>query len=113
MHHTQNYFPAWITEGSYTLKGTRLKPRAVLGGDGIWKNQSFSKGYADNWGDDKVLDSNDIYLYNQFDLNDAIDNTGNSVSLQQIHFIKVQSAILHNVPAIGEVSTEVCGVKVF
>ena len=112
-YHVQNYFPAWISGDSYTLKGTKLEPRTILGSDGIWKNLSFSKGYADNWGEDKVLNSNNIYQYNQLDLDNAIDESGNPVTLQQIHFIKVQSAILHNVPVIGEVSTEVCGVKVF
>ncbi|MDR0659585.1 MAG: cell surface protein [Prevotellaceae bacterium] len=112
-YHSQNYYPAWITDNSYTLRGTKLEPRTVVGNDGIWKNLPFSKGYADNWGDDKVLDGNNSYLYNRLDLDDAIDQSGNSVSLQQIHFIKVQSAILHNVPSIGELSTEVYGVKVF
>ena len=51
--------------------------------------------------------------YNQFDLDDAVDQNGNPVTLERIHFVKVQSAILKNVESIGEVSTEVVGFKAF
>ena len=40
-------------------------------------------------------------------------SAGNSVKLDRIHFVKVQSAILKNVESIGEVSTEVLGFKAF
>ena len=95
-----------------TLTGSMLEPRTVLEG-GKWKNQSFGKGYADNWGSDMAKDDNGNYRYNQFDLDDAIDSNGNSVKLDRIHFVKVQSAILKNVESIGEVSTEVLGFKAF
>ena len=47
------------------------------------------------------------------DLDDAVDQNGNPVTLERIHFVKVQSAILKNVESIGEVSTEVVGFKAF
>ena len=72
------YYPNWIEEDSYTLTGSMLEPRTVLEG-GKWKNQSFGKGYADNWGSDMAKDDNGNYRYNQFDLDDAIDSNGNSV----------------------------------
>ena len=75
--------------------------------------KDFGKGYADNWGSDMAKDDNGNYRYNQFDLDDAIDSNGNSVKLDRIHFVKVQSAILKNVESIGEVSTEVLGFKAF
>ena len=111
-YHAQMYYPNWIEEDSYTLTGSMLEPRTVLEG-GKWKNQSFGKGYADNWGSDMAKDDNGNYRYNQFDLDDAIDSNGNSVKLDRIHFVKVQSAILKNVESIGEVSTEVLGFKAF
>lgn len=111
-YHAQMYYPNWIKEDSYTLTGSMLEPRTVLEG-GKWKNQSFGKGYADNWGSDMAKDDNGNYRYNQFDLDDAIDSNGNSVKLDRIHFVKVQSAILKNVESIGEVSTEVLGFKAF
>ena len=105
-YHDQMYYPAWITSDSYTLKGSRLEPRSVLENN-IWKNDSFGWGYADNMGNDVSLSSGNLYNYNQFDLDNAIDSEGKTVALTQIHFVRVQSAILKNVPLIGEVSTEV------
>ncbi len=106
------YYPNWIKEDSYTLKGSMLEARTEQEG-GIWKNKDFGKGYADNWGSDMAKDDNGNYQYNQFDLDDAVDQNGNPVTLERIHFVKVQSAILKNVESIGEVSTEVVGFKAF
>lgn len=111
-YHDQMYYPNWIKEGSYTLKGSMLEARTEQEG-GIWKNKDFGKGYADNWGSDIAKDDNGNYRYNQFDLDDAVDQNGNPVTLERIHFVKVQSAILKNVESIGEVSTEVVGFKAF
>lgn len=111
-YHKQIYYPEWIKEDSYTLTGSMLEPRTVQEG-GVWKNQDFGKGYADNWGSDIAKDDNGNYRYNQFDLDDAVDQDGNRVKLERILFVKVQSAILKNVEKIGEVSTEVVGFKVF
>ena len=96
----------------YELKGSMLEARTEQEG-GIWKNKDFGKGYADNWGSDMAKDDNGNYRYNQFDLDDAVDQNGNPVTLERIHFVKVQSAILKNVESIGEVSTEVVGFKAF
>lgn len=109
-YHDQMYYPNWIKEDSYTLKGSMLEARTEQEG-GIWKNKDFGKGYADNWGSDMAKDDNGNYRYNQFDLDDAVDQNGNPVTLERIHFVKVQSAILKNVESIGEVSTEVVGFK--
>lgn len=111
-YHKQMYYPAWITEDSYTLKGSMLQPRTVYE-NSTWKNQSFGWGYADNMGTDTEKASNGTYRYNQFELDNAVDVEGNAVVLKQIHFVKVQNAILKNVDAIGEVSTEVAGFKIF
>ena len=89
-----------------------LQPRTVNEG-GVWKNQAFGWGYADNMGKDIEKSANGVYRYNQFELDNAIDAEGNAVVLNQIHFVKVQSGILENVDVIGEVSTEVVGFKIF
>lgn len=44
-----------------------------------------------------------------FDISWAIDNEGSYLELEQIHFVKVQSAILHEGGFLGEVSTEITG----
>lgn len=110
--HDQMYYPAWITADSYTLKGSMLQARTVNEG-GTWKNQSFGWGYADNMGSDIEKSANGVYRYNQFELDNALDAQGNPAVLEQIHFVKVQSAILKNVDVIGEVSTEVVSFKIF
>lgn len=111
-YHDQTYYPNWIKEDQYTLTGSMLEPRTVQE-SGIWKNKDFGKGYADNWGSDKVTDDNGNYRYNQFELDDAVDQNGHPIQVDRIHFVKVQSAILKNVESIGEVSTEVVGFKAF
>ena len=111
-YHDQMYYPKWVTNNTYTLTGSMLENRTVKDGS-IWKNLNFGWGYADNIGSDTEKNSNGDYRYNQFDLDNAIDADGNAVELTEIHFVKIQSAILHNADILGEVSTEVCGFKVF
>lgn len=112
-YHKQMYYPNWIKEDSYTLTGSMLEHRTILDEEsGKWKNQDFGEGYADNWGTDLAVDKNNTY-YNQFDLDKAIDKDGKKVTLKSVHFVKVQSAILKNAGWLGEVSTEVCGFKIF
>ncbi|MEG0796669.1 MAG: cell surface protein [Odoribacter sp.] len=111
-YHDQMYYPAWVKENSYTLKGSSLEAKTEKVG-GNWVNPKFGWGYADNLGSDMEKKTNGGYRYNQLDLDNAVDAAGEPVVLQQIHFVKVQSAILKNVETIGEVSTEVIGFKVF
>lgn len=112
-YHQQMYYPNWIEEDSYTLTGSKLEARTEQLESGIWTNKDFGKGYADNWGSDRATNANGNYMYNQFDLDDAVDADGNAVTLNQIHFVKVQTAILSSVEVIGEVSTEILGFKTF
>lgn len=110
-YHSQMYYPDWIKENSYTLKGSKLEDKITHNGN--WQNESFAWGYADNIGKDIVNDDNGNYRYNQLELDNAVDQDGNPVKLTQIHFVKVQSAILGNADILGEVSTEVVGFKAF
>lgn len=110
-YHAQMYYPDWIKEDSYTLKGSKLEDKITHNTN--WQNEPFGWGYADNLGADRANDDNGNYRYNQFELENAIDQDGNPVKLTQIHFVKVQSAILGNAGIIGEVSTEIVGFKAF
>lgn len=110
-HHAQMYYPNWIKEDSYTLKGSKLEDKITH--NGVWQNEAFGWGYADNMGKDVANDDNGNYRYNQFELDNAIEQDGTPVTLTEIHFVKVQSAILGNAGIIGEVSTEIVGFKVF
>ncbi len=116
-HTQESYYPAWVAEESYTLRGTRLAPNNSYEysdqyGVNIWIMKALEWGYADNYGNDKEN------VWNRFRIANAVDNTGNPVNLKYVDFVKVQSAVLSNCSmmegnmssAIGEVSTEVCGV---
>ncbi len=107
-HKQDYYYPAWISEDSYTLSGTRLQSRTETDDDGLISNNSYAWGYADNMGEDNIsLDG--MSQANRFKISDAVDYNGNPVELRAISFVKVQTAILANAGILGEVSTEVLG----
>lgn len=107
-HHKQeSYYPAWIGADSYTLRGTRLEARNVQDPEtGEWDNRPYDWGYADNAGDDLVAGTPPG---NGFRLANAVDASGRSVRLEQIHFVKVQTGVNAKSGPLGELSTEVCG----
>ena len=47
-----------------------------------------------------------------FDLSWAVDAEGKPVTLTDVKFVRVYSAVLFNAPPFGETSTEVCGIYV-
>lgn len=114
--HSQMYYPAWQKDAKYRLEGSLLQPKTELV-DGVWKNRSYGWGYVDNLGEDtefKTLgNGSKIYLYNKFDISDAVDKNGNQVTIEKIDFIKIQSAVQNNVDILGETSTEVLGFAFF
>lgn len=108
-HSQDYYYPAWIKEDSYTLTGTRLAPRTECDPEtGLWVNEPFPWGYADNMGEDcTALDG--MPQANRFRISDAVDADGNPVELRAISFVKVQTAVLAQAGSLGELSTEVLG----
>jgi len=112
-YHTQPYYyPNWVKERSYTLRGTCLKARNTESG-GIWYNGEFDWGYADNFGNDREpgenanADPNATY----FEIDNAVFANGKPANLKYIDFVKVQTGINTKSGWLGEVSTEVFGVK--
>lgn len=104
-------FPLWIKENNYSLQGTRLKRNTTQSG-GIWRNESYPWGYADNWGEDILAegDNHDAApVGNAFKIENAMYPDGTPVKLQYIDFIKVQTGIQSVAGVIGELSTEVFG----
>ena len=104
--HRQDYFPAWVTENEYTLSGTLLPDNSEwIEINQEWVLHAFEWGYADNFSTIDVMTDK----VNRFRISDARTASGELANLSQIDFVKVQSAtnVIH--PAIGEVSTEVCG----
>lgn len=110
-YHSQAfYYPNWIKEDSYTLKGTCLKARNVQDPvSGFWDNQSFDWGYADNFGQDKAdgenADAGPLQTY--FKISNAIHRDGSPAELKYIDFIKVQTGTNAKSGWLGEQSTEV------
>lgn len=98
--HKQSYFPLWIQGAEYTITGTLLPSDNInMTNPSNITSAAFEYGYADNTsGGDKI------------DIANAIDANGNSVSLQGVHFIKIQTGIQANMGWLGELSTEVLGV---
>lgn len=108
--HRQNYYPEWVEEDSYTLKGSWLEPYFEEAGF-TWRNLAYEWGYADNFGSD--IETSSKGKYNKFDLANAVDGSGNPANIKKIDFIKVQNAIQDCRPNIGETSTEVFGFVFF
>ena len=106
-HFGDSYFPQWVEGESYTLAGTRLQARNY--NDGVnWVNPHYDWGYADNKSPE---DFSAEKRSNSFDIANAIDGEGKSVSLPHINFVKVQCAVNAVSGSLGEISTEVCGFR--
>lgn len=101
--HDQSYYPLWITESSYSLKGTKIKDNFYdqSGTGNYWVGKSFDFGYADN------APNNDEA--SNIDISWAVDKNGKYVKLPGIDFVKVYTAINQEAGWLGEVSTEVSG----
>jgi len=101
-YHDQTFYPLWAGE-SYMLKGTFMEANiSDLSGNGTnWIITAYDWGYADNWA------NNDVRA--QIDIDWAVDNNGNPVTLKGIDFVKVHTANRAEIGWLGEVSTEVSG----
>jgi hypothetical protein len=114
--HTQDYYyPAWITDDSYTLTGTCVEARNYdqSGNGTYWVQAEYDWGYADNFSEIDRLsndgNANAAANANFFKISNAIDDKGNPVDLKYIDFIKVQTACNTKSGWLGENSTEVFG----
>lgn len=99
--HTQPYYPQWITEDKYTLKGNRLPKNGHLNESKVWILNPFRYGYADNY------PNNDERAKLKIDW--AVNAKGQSVKLKGIHFVKVYNGEDQMCGDIGETSTEITG----
>ena len=111
-YHTQNYYyPAWISENSYTLTGTCLAARNTQDSQtGYWENQSYDWGYVDNFGNDRIegggtVDEADKGTVSKFPMPSM--PMERKPICQYIDFIKIQCGVLAKSGWLGEVCTEV------
>lgn len=118
-HQQDYYYPAWVEADSYTLRGPCLKSRSydASGNGSYWVNPAFDWGYADNFSPIDRLTDDDNYnaapADNHFKISHAVTFDGKDADLKYIDFVKVQVALNQQCGWIGEVSTEVFGVKDF
>lgn len=112
-HPQDYYYPNWIKDQSYTLRGTCLKARNELDPKtGNWDNKAYDWGYADNYSDiDRGRDNNSEAEANAnyFKIENAIYTDGTPVNLKYIDFVKVQTGVNAKSGWIGELSTEIFG----
>ena len=109
-HRQDYYYPEWVEEDSYTLRGTCLSPRNEETRPGYWFNGSFDWGYADNFGSDRLTDDDNYAAAangNHFRISDAVTFDGKPANLKYIDFVKVQCAVNAKSGMLGEISTEV------
>ena len=108
-HSQDSYYPLWVAEDSYTLRGTLLKARNYdsTGNGSMWVNPYYDWGYVDNASPEDYLSADRA---NHFDIANAIDSEGNSLFLGHVDFVKVQCAVNAKSGWLGELSTEVCGI---
>lgn len=104
--HSQSYWPLWDDAETMTFTGTRLPDNAVAYDNGnggfywvLYRYAADAYGYADAATNDED--------YSTFDLDWAVDENGEPVSLQHCDFIRVASGVLQQCGWIGETSTEV------
>ena len=100
--HKQNYFPMWIDTDSLVFEGARLPDNYEF------KNNQYilypyAYGYADNHPDTCHLA--------QLDIDWAVDEAGTPVHLNEVHFIKVYTALLQQCGVLGDTSTEIKGAR--
>lgn len=105
--HDQSYYPQWKGD-SITFTGTKLTDINIKNTSSdpfspFYVSPAFSWGYADNHANEDT-DA-------KIKLDWAVDKTGKPVKLTGINFIKVHTAIRAEAGWLGEISTEVLGVK--
>lgn len=111
-HHQDYYYPLWVKEDSYTLRGTRLEARNYdSSGRGVlWINPDYGWGYADNYSEIDILATGPTAGCNHFRISDAVTFDGKPANLQYIDFVKIQTGLNTKSGWLGEVSTEVMDV---
>ncbi len=108
-HRQDSYYPAWVGDDSYTLRGTRLEARNRF--DGVqWINPPYEWGYADNFSSIDRLTDNGMNA-NRFRIADAVRADGLPAGLAHIDFVKVQTGVLAQSGGLGETSTEVFAIR--
>lgn len=109
-HSQSTYYPFWVNSDTYTLSGTCLEAKTWKNPEtGNWDNPPFEWGYVDNIGEDNV-EYGDFPNCNRFRISNAINYEGESVYLDYIDFVKIQTGVFSEAGWLGEISTEILGI---
>ena len=114
-HKQDYYYPLWVADSTYTLRGTRLEARNYdQSGRGVyWINPDYGWGYADNYSETDLLPERATGITkgcNHFKISDAVTFDGQPANLKFIDFVKVQTGLNAKSGWLGELSTEVMDV---
>lgn len=112
-------FPAIPTE-QMVLTGTRLAGQIDLSNPGVVQSYRRAFGYADNTPVLSISEKTPDNPYtaaiegsggDAIDISWAIDQTGNHVNLNEIHFIRISTGMNALAGWLGEISTEIAGIR--
>jgi hypothetical protein len=124
-YHLQPYYPSSknfssIPSDRYTLKGTKIKGQIDFSTPGSVNSLRRSFGYADNT---PVISASIKLPDNPYtseiegsggdaiDISWAVDALGKSVLLDEIHFIRIYTGMNAIAGWLGEISTEITGIR--
>jgi len=124
--HEQPYYPLNgtfpdIDASSYTLHGTRIMGFIDTSTPGIIGSRKRAFGYADNTPrgtgtptlpDNPYTPEIENAGADGFDISWAVDSAGNYIDLDEVHFIKVHTAMQGDAGWLGEISTEITGAMI-
>lgn len=100
--HKQPYYPQWIEADQLTFTGSRLPDNYEYRSSQYYL-MPYAYGYADNHPDTCSLA--------QLNIDWAVRSDGTPIHLDEIHFVKVYTALLQQCGMLGETSTEVKGAR--
>lgn len=123
--HSQSYYPQIelfpkVAADKYTLCGTQLKGQIDLSNPGVVNSFRRAFGYADNT---PLISASEKLPDNPYtteiegsggdaiDIDWAVDKDGNHVKLDEIHFIRIYTGMNALAGWLGEISTEITGVR--
>ena len=123
--HLQSYYPQagffpQVPTDQYILKGTRLHGQIDLSVPGVVNAYPRAFGYADNLPVISVYEKLPDNPYTQaiegsggdaVDISWAVDPEGNHVQLDEIHFIRIYTGMNALAGWLGEISTEITGIR--
>lgn len=104
IEHQQNYFPMWLADtDQLSFTGRRLHDNGSFNTTTNKFDLVCYDGYADSHPNN--VDASCL------DIDNAIDASGNHVSLTSIDFIKIYTGVLQSNGPLGECSTEVAAIE--